>query len=273
MKKLSSVWVYPAVGLLAMATCLNMTRAGAAVGLGGILAFMGFGSVAVSVGALPEFARNLVPVLLYQAVFGGYLYRHFCTASVYYFSRCAKKAAWFLKESGKLYLYGLVYEMVYFSSGIFIVAVTAGARAGIDEILFFLITIWIYSMFLFLTTLMVNLIAIAVNSVAGFGIVAGAELFFSTLFAVWEDWIDFNLYEVSEMTAQIWAIKCNPISHLVLTWHSSVIPGIETWINDMGISFDLISSAGVFTIAAFAVLLAGIFMVRHIQILGTGKEE
>ena len=42
---------------------------------------------------------EMLPFFLFQMLFGIRIYRHYCTASVYFFSRCTYKVRWFVKRS------------------------------------------------------------------------------------------------------------------------------------------------------------------------------
>lgn len=48
---------------------------------------------------LLEFSLRLVPNLVFQAYAGTAFYRHYCTASVYIFSRIPKRLIWYKRES------------------------------------------------------------------------------------------------------------------------------------------------------------------------------
>ena len=48
-----------------------------------------------------EYLVSQLPWLIIEALCCIEIYRCFCVASVYYFSRCAKRSRWYLRESGK----------------------------------------------------------------------------------------------------------------------------------------------------------------------------
>ena len=42
---------------------------------------------------------RMLPYLLFLFLFGTYIYKHFCTAGVYVFSRCENRLKWIAKEN------------------------------------------------------------------------------------------------------------------------------------------------------------------------------
>ena len=48
---------------------------------------------------IPEILTRFLPLLLFQIFYGTMIYRHFCTASIYYFSRKTKRVPWRIPRS------------------------------------------------------------------------------------------------------------------------------------------------------------------------------
>lgn len=69
---------------------------------------------------LPDIAHLFVSLLLFQMFFGTYIYHHFYTANIYFFSRYPKRNKWFLTETLKLYLFGCIYLFLMLISGILV---------------------------------------------------------------------------------------------------------------------------------------------------------
>lgn len=64
--------------------------------------------------SLPEllsFSIKMAPYFLFELYIGVYLYRHFCTASVYVFSRTIHRTRWYIKECLKICGAGILYQV------------------------------------------------------------------------------------------------------------------------------------------------------------------
>ena len=50
------------------------------------------------------FTLSYSPLFVFQVIFATYIYKHFCSASIYFFSRNANRINWFLREVVKIYV-------------------------------------------------------------------------------------------------------------------------------------------------------------------------
>lgn len=88
---------------------------------------------------------QLLPYLLFQILFGTYIYRHFCSASYYYFSRCTNRTRWLLKEVISLYSYVLVFLIFVVASGTAIASITNTVIFDTESLVLFVYYLVIYS--------------------------------------------------------------------------------------------------------------------------------
>ena len=133
---------------------------------------------------IPEILTRFLPLLLFQIFYGTMIYRHFCTASIYYFSRKTKRVRWFLPECGILFLYALAYSAVLLFSGIGIVAAFGKLRWDPGFLPLMVYYLLIYSLFLFFTTLAINILSILVTGSAAFIIVEAVNLICIAVYSV-----------------------------------------------------------------------------------------
>lgn len=218
---------------------------------------------------LPEITYWFVPLLLFQIFFGTYIYRHFCSASVYFFSRNCKRISWFLKEVVKLYLFTLMYLSILIFSGVLITSVFV--KIIIDEA-FFLIFIYyllIYSLFLLVTTLGINILSVMFSSNVSFAIVESILIFGIAVFSIMGNYFITGEAMLDKYT---WMLKLNPVSHIIFSVHSSKISGINELINEKSIVFDLDLSVLMLLIASVIVIISGCFVISKHDFVDINKE-
>ena len=215
---------------------------------------------------------HMFPIFMFQVLFGTYIYRHFCTASIYYFSRYEKRGKWFLQEAYSLYLYGFVYLLVEVIVTVVIACIFEPVIWDKEGIILFFYHIVIQSLWLWFTTLLVNIIAIKSNSSTGFTIVSGIQFLFIFLILLWKD--IFPLEEVAKevIIRNGWLLQLNPIAHLVLSWHSSFLPEVNQLICLYPISFDLNHSVILFILYNFILIGIGYRMIEKEEIIITNRE-
>lgn len=211
------------------------------------------------------------PILLFQILWGTFIYRHFCTASVYCFSRVQNRVRWFFTEAAKLYVHIVIYLVliVIFSS------LPEYAAKGLDfntaSAAAFVYYIVIHSLWLYLTTMMINIIAVRLESSAGFIATVGLQACMLVYYVVLQYKLDFG--EPEDMELKTLLLKLNPLSHLVLKWHGSMIDSLDAVINEFNISFDLNESIAVFFILAAAVTAIGAAVVHRQELIVINREN
>lgn len=174
------------------------------------------GSFALAFGMteLLAFGLRMVPGFIFELYMGIELYRFFCTASVYLFSRTPKRLPWYGKELGQILGLSFFYQL-FLLAGEVLAAVLryrvefdrSALSLGLYHVTVF--TLWVCGM-----TLLVNLAAFLLGSSGSFLLVAGVQFFLIALLA--------PLRMVQEDPQRLCRLlRMNPISHLVLGWHSS----------------------------------------------------
>lgn len=166
---------------------------------------------------LASFAMCLLPEFLIESYAGIMLYRHFCTASVYVFSRYPHRVRWYLREAGHLGGTVCLFNLLLLAAAMGVTAVryelqVDGAGIMLLAYHFLIHSLWIYAM-----TLSVNLLAIYLGSSTAYGLVISAQMVCIVLMHLMDQLVrhfDGRLTYES-------ALLGNPVARLVLGWHSS----------------------------------------------------
>lgn len=239
-----------------------------------ILYALGFGSVSIAKSSMGEFVIAWFPILFFQVWLGNYIYERYCVSSVYFFSRCTKRVKWYLKETGKLYLMALLYVTVLILGACSLVRIgNLEYRILWDEsagmLLIYYVTI--YSVWLFATTLLINIIGILWDSSKGFILVVGGQVVCTALYGILSEWLNFMEYTGEGMKEQIFVLKLIPVSNLVLKWHSNHLADTPIIESVFGFEYELIHSVMGLVIGACIVLVVGIVVVKQSDFLDNGK--
>lgn len=183
-------------------------------------------------GYVQEAALAYVPLLFFHVFWGVFIYRHFCTAGIYFFSRNESRVKWFLTEALKLYAASVIYVAVFafaacmtstFFSGTGIMA------SGVKEAAGYII---LYSGALYMVTLAINVLAMPFGSQVSFAIAEGVSLLFMTTFLVTGDIFSAELEIISGADTLEWEllsgtgkvmITINPYSYLVSGIYNSQV--------------------------------------------------
>lgn len=200
------------------------------------------------------------PYLIFQILFGTYIYQHFCSASVYYFSRCSNRVAWLLKEVLRLYSYVLIYLGCLIGGGLIVAGITHAITFDLESFILFFYYLLIYSLYLYLTVVLINILAIIFNSSTAFVIVAGFEMAFILLLVLWEKFLPLHDSIYAGRNSML--LQLNPVAHLVLAWHSSFLDKLNAKINVYSISFDLNISILLFLGLSILVTVIGCKVVK-----------
>lgn len=215
-------------------------------------------SLDINLHALLELTLRLLPSLIFQALAGISLYRHTCTASVYVFSRMPNRVKWYGKECGILALQTLLYQALVLAMAVGVAAVRytiTDVSQGLPVLLTHL-TLW--SLWTFAFTLGVNLLAIYVGSSAAFAALAGVQVAcIGALIAL------APLIDQPALAQKL--LRANPVSCLVLNWHSSLFP----WSN---FTLSVGDSLTFLLLATVVVAVVGGVLIRRHDLLKTDTD-
>ena len=227
-------------------------------------------ALGLSMFELVSLITRMIPIYLFEIYFGTALYRHFCTASIYVFSRYPKRIRWYLHETLSVGAIACLFQIVILATAIFLTIIRFQLQTDWVGIVllayhFIIHTAWLYSM-----TLLVNLLAISIGSSASFMVVFGIQIVSITLLGCMGT---FQKYMDTTAFFDILLI-INSISHLILGWHSSNYEAINQRLNSPYLMLDLKHS--ILLIIAFSViitLLGALFVKKHDLIFADSEKE
>ena len=210
-----------------------------------------------------QLCMQMFPVIVFEIMFGVYLYRHFCTACVYYFSRQDNRVRWFKKECGKLLGYAFSY---YIFCALFNIVVgmamyhipISGYHA---EAIFYMVAL--PSLYTFIFTLWINVLSVVLGGQNAFTLMAGVQYLLT--FAILLSERDLTLRHMGT-----WKLYLNPIANMVLEWHSDIASVGEGILEDSFLSWYSLLYYIVFAISSTLVTTV---LIRKQDISLENKEE
>ena len=166
--------------------------------------------------------HRLIPMFIFQAAAGTSLYRHYCSSSVYIFSRITNRSKWYLGEVlrlfGKALLCSLIYAAVYIAVG--------GIRYGLSfepySIYLLIMQVLLYAFWGLVMALLMNIIAIKTGSSAAYSVLVSLQVLMIVLLLVVNRYAPEIGTATAEETARMSLVaRANPISCIILGWQQS----------------------------------------------------
>lgn len=211
----------------------------------------------------------LFPLIIFQVVAGMEIYRHYCIASVYYFSRCVNRMKWYFKELYSLILYDLVYLLFYILGHTILSSFYYNITYDLTSIKLIFYFVVIYSLWNFIFSLLINIASLFFRSNGGFAVSIGIQMFFVSLHIAFQERL-YLIYD-NDSTAEL-LTKLIPFSHLMLSWHSSRDKSINEYINIYNISFDLNYSVIYLLVLSILIVVIGALIIKKIDFICSNKE-
>lgn len=117
------------------------------------------------------FMLRMMPNYIMILVFGNKLYGHFCTASIYVFSRCPNRMKWYGKEMLQLINFICIFELVFLSTTAIASVLRYQVIFSVGGFILLGCHALIFMLWNFTLVLLVNLLAINIGSSAAFTLV------------------------------------------------------------------------------------------------------
>jgi len=218
---------------------------------------------------LVGFLLIMFPLFIFEIYAGLMVYKYFCIASVYIFSRYTNRKGWYRKEAVRLYLLVLGFMLVMILSMIITVYLRGKYIIYDSEgflLLFYHILIW--SLYTYIMTMGINLLSMYFTSEKGYLIVSAYQI----ICLLWI-YIAAQLFYKSEGTVSFSEmVLLNPIAHLVLQWNGSCLGILNNLLSSNYLSSHLETTIFVFLILALIVTFIGEKVVIHKDILVSNQE-
>lgn len=221
--------------------------------------------------SLIDMSFQMFPHFIFQAIYGIYLYQHFCTASVYYFSRYPHRIAWFIKELIQLYTIIIQYFLFLVISCSAAVCFENKLVLNTTDLIVFLYYLVIYSFWMFFAIVLINLLSIKFGSGNAFSFVCGGQLVSIASLFMWHRYL---LLSGTEKAARnMFFLKLNPAAHLVFDWHSSNLEEINMKFNRLGHSFSLNETCAGFILLCIIAVIAGCYIIDTQELFHSDLEN
>jgi hypothetical protein len=228
------------------------------------LVLQGVGYFEINNAALVEIIVRLLPFFAFQMLCGANIYISVCDGGIYYLYRCPNRKKWLLKECSKLLIMCMIYVFIYFAIGTISIMILGKFSLDADAIRLIISSIIIYTFWLFLNCILINLFSFLKNSAAGIVIVVGIQTALITLLMFFSRGAVFDIYEGANTTFDKKLLQLNPITHIFIGLHSLSIEELTGYEALYGAGMSLAISAIVWiALAALAfVIFVAVFRNR-----------
>lgn len=222
--------------------------------------------------SMPELVTlimRMIPVYIFEVYFGTALYRHFCTASIFVFSRYPNRLYWYFREVFSIALAVVLYQLIVLLTVILTTIFRYQLQIDMAGIFLFIYHFLIYSVWIYSMTLSVNLLAIRFGSSTSFLAVVGMQIICITLLGATDTILK---YFDNTFLPRI-LLNLNPIAHLILGWHSSYIKPMNQVLNSPYQGLDFNGSLLFFIFFCTVILLLGANIIKKHDLLISDLEK
>lgn len=217
---------------------------------------------------LAAFAMRLFPEFMIELYAGIMLYRHFCTASIYVFSRYPHRVKWYLGEAGRLWGTVCMFNVLLLTAAILTTAIRYELLADSAGILLLTYHFFIHSLWIYVMTLSVNLLAVYFGSSTAYAWVISVQLVCIVLLNLMDLLVRYCDNGLTYGNTVIW----NPIAHLVLGWHGSNMESMNQAFTSSDIRMDLNGSLILFFLLGIILTSAGALVTKKHDLLVSDLE-
>ena len=216
---------------------------------------------------LISFTIRMLPDYMFELYIGIELYRHFCTASVYVFSRTPNRSRWYIREVLEVAVAVFGYQIIKMFAAMSVTFLRYQIEP--DHFGFFLLIfhIIVYSLWVFTVSLLINLISIKYGSNNAFIWIVGIQIFMTALLEL------VQIFESNLTLTKIY-LNVNPIAHLVVGWHTGTIKELKNPLEVAYIRLDFkVTLVTMLAISIFSVIVGMYLVSQHeFLILNTNEE-
>lgn len=239
-----------------------------------ILTDYSLGRFEITATGLVELTISFFPFILFQIVEGVNVFKYFCVAGIYVFSRCKKRNVWFLREAAKMLLTAFSYSIVWFGSGLLIAQIRGELAVEPDFWCIFIYQIVIMTLWLFFITLLINLLAIWFGSYPGTCAGIVLQLLCVGILLLWDENGILSLRpDADGLLTHIFLLKCNPVAHLFLAWHSVANPELNAYLEVYQIDLQLYESVIYMGALVLLALIAGCILIRRVDFISEYRKH
>ena len=216
---------------------------------------------------LISFTIRMLPDYMFELYIGIELYRHFCTASVYVFSRTPNRSRWYIREVLEVAVAVFGYQIIKMFAAMSVTFLRYQIEP--DHFGFFLLVfhIIVYSLWVFTVSVLMNLISIKYGSNNAFIWIVGIQIFMTALLEL------VQIFE-SNLTLTKIFLNVNPIAHLVVGWHTGTIKELKNSLEAAYIRLDFkVTLVTMLAISIFSVIVGMYLVSQHEFLILNANEE
>lgn len=217
---------------------------------------------------LVSFAMCLFPGFILESYAGIMLYRNFCTASVYIFSRYPHRVKWYLGEAGRLGGAVCIFHLLMLAAAILTTTIRYELVVDNAGILLLAYHFGLHSLWAYAMTMLVNLFAVYLGSSAAYALAVFGQMACIVLLHIMDLFVRYYDGRLAYENVVIW----NPIAHLVLGWHGSNMDSMKQALSSSNIQMELNGSLILFFLLGVTVTLAGVFVIKNHDLLVSDLE-
>jgi len=212
------------------------------------------------------FMLRMMPNYIMILVFGNKLYGHFCTASIYVFSRCPNRMKWYGKEMLQLINFICIFELVFLSTTAIASVLRYQVIFSVGGFILLGCHALIFMLWNFTLVLLVNLLAINIGSSAAFTLVMVVQMTCTAALSI------INILTKMQMKQDIIYVFLwlNPVAHTVLGWHRSTL--LEVELANSRYSLNLVTSILIPALFCIVTVLMGGQLIQKKDLLAEDME-
>ena len=207
------------------------------------------------------FMLRMMPNYIVILLLGNKLYGHFCTASIYVFSRCPDRMKWYRRELLQLMKTVCIFELLFLSTIIIVSVLRCRVIFSVDGFILLGYHALIFTLWNFALVLLVNLLAIHIGSSAAFTVVMVVQMTCTAALSI------INIMTKMQMKQDIIDdfLWLNPVAHTVLGWHRSTWLGVESANSRYSLSF--VTSLWIPVLAGIVTVVMGGLLIQKKDLL------
>lgn len=228
---------------------------------------LSFGTFGNYKGCLGDAIFQYFLIVFAHVIFGSRLFKNFCNATAYFYVRTVNLKRWFIGEAINLLIDIIKFYFINLFALIGLCLFSGKIhKFEFSDILFILFFIALYSMFTFITCIILNIISIYADSGIAFMVVEGLNAIFLGLYLITGDISTTYLMDHSYL------FKLNPICHLIIHIHKSNLSIMNKYLT-YPLSQTSLSASFIFLLlCTIFVVIAGCFMIDKMDLIGDKLE-
>ena len=206
---------------------------------------------------------RFIPIFLFEFYGGTVMYRNFCTASIYIFTRNPNRSRWYFRETARVLLLSVVFAAVSLITAVLLSMVQYDVITNYPGVLLSIYHFVLFSIWITTATILLNLFSIIFGTHVAALIVIGLQAICIAA---------LSLIEIEDQLLPAVLLQINPIANLILGWFHSRIPALDEAIFSPHKGFSFVPALFVVSSYCLLTVLSGRQFILHRDILSSNAE-